>query len=281
MGFIEDGALSAYCPYAYYSEHMPDDTTTNAKVVEATPEDVARVTAWLKSEYDEDGEGFWCNHNVISDALNRPGDMWVVRRDGEAVAFQLGRYSAEILSVRKDYRKTGVGTSLVEASVERAFSDGVNALSVQCQPEESFGFWERMGFVRYGDLEPHDNVMACRILPRAFKLPFAPSTVEVVIGFYPESVLFGDAKNGLPIAEHHVAGVHAEDGSISLNQRVIGLSHYGRRGDGDTVVKVEIDGSLRCFCKAKHESGRAVGVQHDSIGSTYFIDRVTASGNDG
>jgi GNAT superfamily N-acetyltransferase len=260
---------------------MRNETTTAKEVVEATPEDITCILAWLKREYDEDGDGFWCNANLISDAGKRPGDIWVVRRNGEAVAFQLGRYSASILSVRKDYRKMGVGTSLVEASVERAFSDDVNALSVQCQPEESFGFWERMGFVRYSDLEPisSDVLVVYRIVPRTFKLPFAASSIEVVIGFYPESAQYGDAKDVVPIAEHHVAGVYADDGSIILNQRVIGLSHYGRGGDGDTVVKVEIDGVSRCFCKAKHESARAVGVRHDSIGSAYFIDRVAPSGH--
>lgn len=259
---------------------MRNETTTAIEVVEATPEDITCILGWLKREYDEDGDGFWCNANLISDAGKTPGDIWVVRRNGEAVAFQLGRYSASILSVRKDYRKMSLGTALVEASVERAFRDDVNALSVQCQPEESFGFWERMGFVGYGDLEPHNHVMAYRILPRTFKLPFAPSSIEVVIGFYPESAKYGDAKDVLPIAEHQVAGVHADDGSIILNQRVIGLSHYGRRGGGDTVVKVEIDGVPHCFCKAKHESATVLGVQHDSIGSTYFIDRVTPHRND-
>ncbi len=252
---------------------MPDDTTTTAQVVEATPEDISCILAWLKREYDEDGEGFWCNHNLISDSLDRPGDIWVIRRNGEAVAFQLGRYSAAILSVRKDHRKMGLGAALVQASVERALSDDVNALSVQCQPKESLGFWERMGFVRYGDLEPYADVKARRILPRTFDLSIASSPIEVVIGFYPESATYGDAKDVLPIAEHHLAGVRANDGSIMLDQRVIGLSDLDEESR-DTVVKVEVHGVVRCFCKAKYECARTVGVQHDSLGGTYFIDRV-------
>lgn len=252
---------------------MPDDTAITDEVIEAMPADITCILAWLKREYDEDGEGFWCNRNLIADALDTPGDMWVIRRDGEAVAFQLGRYSAAILSVRKDYRQMGVGTALVEASVERAFSDDVNALSVQCQPKESLGFWERMGFIRYGDLEPHSDIKARRILPRTFDLPLAPSPIDVVIGFYPESATYGDARDVLPIATHHVTGVHANDGSIMLGQRIIGLSHLGDE-NRDTVIKVEVDGEVRCFCKAKYEDARAVGVQRDWLGGTYFIDRV-------
>jgi GNAT superfamily N-acetyltransferase len=238
-----------------------------------TPEDITCILAWLKHEYDEDGEGFWCNRNLISDALNRPGDIWVIRRNGEAIAFQLGRYSADILSVRKDHRKIGLGAAHVQASVERALSDDVNALSVQCQPKESLGFWEQMGFVRYGDLEPYCDVKARRILQRTFDLPIASSPIEVVIGFYPESATYGDAKGVLPIAEHHLAGVHADDGSIMLDRRVIGLSDLGEEGQ-DTVVKVEVHSVVRCFCKAKYECARTVGVQHDWFGGTFFIDRV-------
>jgi GNAT superfamily N-acetyltransferase len=128
---------------------MSDDAITTTDVVEASPEDITCVLGWLKREYDEDGEGFWCHDHLISDAVNRPGDMWVIRRDGGAVAFQLGKYSASILSVRKDYQKMGLGAALVKASVKRAFMDNVNALSVQCRPEASLGFWKRMGFVQY------------------------------------------------------------------------------------------------------------------------------------
>jgi GNAT superfamily N-acetyltransferase len=203
-------------------------TLTTTEVVEATPEDITCVLAWLKREYDEDGEGFWCNNNVISDALDRPGCMWVVRRNGEAVAFQLGRYSASILSVRKDYRNSGMGKALVQASIERAFMDNVNALSVQCNPESSLGFWKRMGFVRYGDFGPYSDVKARRILPRPFVLPASPPPIDVVIGFYPESATYGDAKDEPPIAEHHVLGVKINDGSIILDQRVIGLTGCGK-----------------------------------------------------
>jgi len=252
---------------------MPDDTAIIAEVIQATPKDITCLLAWQKREYDEDGEGFWCNRNLIADALDTPGDMWVIRRNGEAVAFQLGRYSAAILSVRKDYRQMGIGAALVEASVERAFGDDVNALSVQCRPRESLGFWERMGFIRYGDLEPYSDIKARRVLPRTFDLPLASSTIDVVIGFYPESATYGDAMDVLPLATHHVTGVRTNDGSIMLDQRIIGLSRPGDE-NRDTVIKVEVGGVVRCFCKAKYEDARAVGVQHDCLGGTYFIDRV-------
>jgi GNAT superfamily N-acetyltransferase len=254
---------------------MPHSTTTSSETVPATPEDITCILAWLKHEYDQDGEGFWCNHSLISEALDRPGNLWVIRRNGEAVAFQLGKYSADILSVRKDHRNRGLGTALVDASVERAFKDEVNALLVQCQPKQSLGFWERMGFVRCDDLEQFSNVMARRILPRTFDLGIAQSLIQVVIGFYPESATYGHSKDIRPIEEHHVSGVLTNDGSIMLDRRIVGLSHLGE-ANRDTVVKIEVDGVVRCFCKAKCEEAQAVGIQRDSWGGTYFIDCVNS-----
>lgn len=258
---------------------MADTTPTSADVVEAIPEDVTCILAWLKREYDEDdGEGFWCNHNVISGTLDKPGDLWVIRRNREAVAFQVGKYKASILSVRKDNRKAGMGKALVQASIERAMRDDVNALSVQCRPEESFGFWERMGFVRYGNLESCSYVKARRILTRTYDLPATSSPIDVVIGFYPGSAKYGGAENVPPMAEHRTLGVRLDDGSIMLDQRVIGLSRYGTEA-GDTVVKIEVDGVGRCFCKCKYADARAVGVQYDEAGGTFFIDCITSEDN--
>lgn len=250
-----------------------DDIPIDDGVVEATPEDIACILAWLKREYDEDGEGFWCNHNLISEVKSSAGDLWVIRRDGEAVAFQLGKYSASILSVRRDYRKMGLGTALVQASIKRAFMDNVNALSVQCEPESSLGFWKRMGFVQYDDPDFPDHVNARLMLPRSFELPETPSPIDVVIGFYPESAIYGGATDVQPIAEHHVKGVRGIDGSIMLDKRVIGISHGGSV-HRDIAIKIEVDGVIRCFCKGKHEPAKAIGVQRDWSGGTFFIDSI-------
>jgi len=82
-----------------------------------------------------------------------------------------------------------------------------------------------------------------------------------------------------PIAESQVAGFYTDDGSIILAQRVIGLSHYGGQSR-DTVVKIEIEGVVHCFCKAKYDDARAIGVKHDWSGDAYFIDRLNPSNSE-
>jgi GNAT superfamily N-acetyltransferase len=257
---------------------MAENTPTSAEVIEATREDLASILAWLKREDDEDsGSGFWCNRPCIRRALDRPRSLWVIRRNGEAVAFQVGEYSAKILSVRKDYRECGMATSLVEASITRAKPANVNVLSVECKPETSLKFWEQMSFKKYSDPRQPDALTVRRVLPRTFGLPSNSSPVEVVIGFYPEAALYDRIQY---IAEHRVAGVHDLDGSIMLERRVIGLCDDVSPGT-DLAIKIEANGVERCFCKAKRDDARDVGVQRDCFGDTFFIDRVKPKEGDG
>lgn len=122
------------------------------EVVKATQADLDSILAWLEREFHEENEsGFWHNRRIIADALDR-GDLWVIRRRGEAVAYQVGDYAAAISNVRKDWQRKGLGTTLLHASVERAYRDNVNILEGEYSPRTSLPFWEKHGFVRYGDL---------------------------------------------------------------------------------------------------------------------------------
>jgi GNAT superfamily N-acetyltransferase len=244
----------------------------DAEVIEATREDLDCILAWLEREYNEDdGVGFWCNRSTITKAFSKPGHFWVIRQNGEAVAFQVGEFAADILSVRKDQRKCGLARRLVEASIGRAEAKNVNVLSVQCAPETSLGFWERMGFEEYRDPHQPDDLTVRHVLARTFKLPPNFPTVEVVVGFYPEASQYDRSNDMKPIGENRVAGSRNQDGSITLARRILGLRDDEPDGR-DLVVKVEVDGMELCFCKAKYQSAQDVGVQRDEVGGTFYLD---------
>ena len=75
-------------------------TDSHRNVIRATDVDVSVILGWLEREYNEDREGFWCNRSVILQSLEN-GDLWVIRDRGVAVAFQVGDYGTDIVSVRQ------------------------------------------------------------------------------------------------------------------------------------------------------------------------------------
>lgn len=237
-------------------------------VTKAEPADLATVLGWLEREYEEDGEGFWSNRGTITDALEYE-TLWVIRRGGEAVAFQVGSYAPAIANVRKDWRRKGLGDMLFAASLERAVADNVNLLSIECSPRSSWSYWQRHGFERYGDMSEWGKLTARRVLARAFDVPPNLPEAQVVIGFYPETATYG--RDVPPIAVHQVRGGRLGDGAIMLERRVIGLSDDEPEGK-DLAVKIEVDGEQRCFSKAKHEPAEDSGVIHDRRGGTFYID---------
>lgn len=239
----------------------------------ATSDDLGVVLGWLEREYREDGEGFWCNRRIIERALDV--DLWVIRRDGEAVAFQVGDYAADIVSVRKPYRRQGLGDALFAASLERATRDNVNVLSIECMPRTSWSFWQRHGFERYGDLSEWGKITARRVLGRAFDLPRDLQSVDVEVAFYPEAASYGRGAVA-PVAQHRVCGVRLDDGAVLLERRVIGLCDAEPEGK-DLVVRIEVDGVLRCFCKAKYEEAEDAGVVRDWKGGAFYLDTVKST----
>ncbi|KQN01211.1 hypothetical protein ASE78_17465 [Sphingomonas sp. Leaf25] len=241
------------------------------EVVMATAADLASVLGWLEQEYAEDGEGFWCNRRIIESALEH-GDLWVIRRGDEPIAVQVGDYAPDIVSVRKDCRQQGLGDALFAASLQRAIDDNVNVLSIECSPRSSWTFWQRHGFKRFGDLGEWGRITARRILPRSFDIPTDVPSADVEIGFYPESATYG--RGEVPaIVSHRLRGGRLDDGAILLERRVIGLTDDEPEGK-DLVVKIQVDGEVRCFCKAKYEEAEEAGVTRDWKGGAFYIDAV-------
>lgn len=258
---------------------MTDNTPTKEDVTKATSEDLAFILQWLEREYrEDDGNGFWCNRRIISCSLDEDA-LWVIRRNGEAVAIQVGDYSADIVSVRKDHRNSGLGKALFDASLERAWLDNVNVLRVECKPESSFGFWKRMGFAQYGSCGQFDDIFVRHVIERRFDLPPERPKANVVISYYPEHALYGDDSSIPPICRFSLVGAHLDDGSTMLERRALGINDEVPCCK-DLVIKIEIDGDLRCFCKAKHEPARNAGVIHDIYGGAFYIDKIKPTSGD-
>jgi GNAT superfamily N-acetyltransferase len=237
-------------------------------VEKATGDDLDAILGWLEREYaEDDGEGFWCNRTIIERSLER-GDLWVIRHDGEAVAFQVSDHAADIACVRKDRQRQGLGTELFKASLARAIRDDVVVLAGECAPRTSLPFWQKHGFVRYGDMSEWAPITVRLVLQRSHAIPQDRPTVEVTIGFYPEAATYRD--NVPPIAVHSLRGARLDSGVIMLERRVIGVR--SDEPNGDLAVKIEVDGVQRCFCKAKYDKAVEAGVQPDRDGRAFYVD---------
>jgi GNAT superfamily N-acetyltransferase len=242
------------------------------KVEKGTAADLAYILDWLKVEFDEDGdEGFWFNRGVIRSSLEE-GTLWVILEGGQAVAYQVGDYSPDIINVRKDKQRQGYGSALFKASLARAMRDGVNVLKVECYPSTSLQFCEKHGFERYDDPDQPGKIMLRRVLQRHYEIAGDLPEVTVTVSFYPEAAQYTE---GVPaISIHRISGAKLSNGSIQLARRVVGLGGSHSQ-TGDLVVKIEIDTFQRCYCKAKHLDAREAGVVRDSHqGSVFYIDAI-------
>ena len=238
------------------------------KVIRATEIDLSVILGWLEREYMEDGEGFWCNRTVISQSLEN-GDLWVIRDRGVAVAFQVGDYGTDIVSVRKDLRRHGYASTLVKFSLAHAFEDNLNILRGECSPSSSLPFWLKMGFERYGELSLGAPVNVRRVLHREHEISSDLPKVEVSVSFFPEKVLYTKSVSALKV--HELTG-GLIDGRVRLPYRVIGLADDVH--PGDMVVKIAVGVEERCFCKAKYDEAKATGVNYDRVGHTFYVDEV-------
>lgn len=106
---------------------------------------------WLQDEYREEGEGFYCNWNVITSAFNN-GKMAVALFEDQAVAFivwwcwkEEGGF--EILSVHPEHRGQGIGRALANRILSKFEKSGIKRVSIECQPFTSEPFWRRLGFI--------------------------------------------------------------------------------------------------------------------------------------
>ncbi|KQS49498.1 GNAT family N-acetyltransferase [Sphingomonas sp. Leaf198] len=249
---------------------MTPATPSAADVVKSTDADRDFVLDWLQREHQQHGSGFWSNRNIIARAHD-DGELWVIRENDQAVAFQVGDHAADIVSVRHDCRGGGYGTALFQASLERAVRDDVNVLEGQCAPETSLGFWNRMGFEQYDNWRRPDELRVRRVLPKAFPLPPDLPRATVTVSFLPERALYSAGETVTPIATYVIEGAVRPDGSVMLSRRALGLAD-DEPDSHDLAVRIEIDGNERILAKGKYAG--AAGVKHDWRGDAFFVDIV-------
>tara|TARA_R110000850_G_scaffold261873_3_gene390124 strand:- start:14606 stop:15361 length:756 start_codon:yes stop_codon:yes gene_type:complete len=242
-------------------------------VEQSKDEDLEYILHWLKAQWDDDGgcSGFWGNRNIIREAHEETSELWVVREEGKAIAFQVGRYSPDISCVKDTHQRKGYGTALFQAGLARAHADGVNRLSGECNPEASLPFWLKMGFKQStGNRGYAQGIPVEMWLPR--KLPFpdddVATDVEVELAIFPEKVRW-EKSTPAAILVKPTARMNAGDTRVHLGERFFIPDQSDNLGD--PVLMATVNGRQVFFDKAKYPEAETLGVQFDPLGNR-FID---------
>ena len=116
---------------------------------------LASTLDWLKNEYDELGEGFYCNRKVISKSfMNSTGFCAVYQ--GSPVGFTtfdlfIPESTIYIIEVHPALRRHGIGSQLLKSTIEWLHINGAKCIEVECTGQASEAFCKKHGFNRYTD----------------------------------------------------------------------------------------------------------------------------------
>jgi len=227
----------------------------------ATDHDVETIYSWLLEHDRRDVHGsFLCNWN-LTQRVHDEHQLFVATLEDEPVAYIWEDFG--ILEVREGFRKMGVGKQLVEYAMQRAISSGRVAVSIECKPESSIPFWEKVGF------EFHNEKEASFVFGKSLDIPADGTPVNVEIRFYPEQVKW--APETAPIKSYFPTAVLDNRGIIHLRNRVAAYVE-SENYNGDAMIKICVDGEPVYFDKAKYSEARAIGVTYDS--GAFYIDKV-------
>lgn len=122
------------------------------------------IESWLKEEYQKFSEGFYCNWNIIEKDLNER-KVFFLTENNLPVGFICWHardkiVTFDIVEIKRDRRKLGMGKFLVEKCVSYFKRKGYLLVELQCSPAKSKRIWEKLKFLKYSieSYEPHPKM---------------------------------------------------------------------------------------------------------------------------
>ncbi|MBZ7925038.1 GNAT family N-acetyltransferase [Ensifer adhaerens] len=246
---------------------------------------LAEIEAWLDAEEtnyqraskdweDADCEGdhpirgFRCNWDSAKRGWREGrSKIHVLCVNGKAIGFLDG---TDILEINPDHRGNGYGRILAGFMIQSAWEEGRSVIEIEIAPPSAEPFWQHMGFSVAGERQGYGGGnFAYKILPRTFRLGDG-ERVEYSIAYFSEKERY--SKNPKPFAEFVGGGERLYDGRIQLPERAYCFNPLDDQ-HVDYFVKIEVNGELIHFDKAKYEESEHCGVQRDA-GYDFFIERI-------
>lgn len=238
-----------------------------ATIRKATDSDLTKVLRWAKRDEDNGYDSFYCNRRVIR-SCHAEGDLYVLAdpvTDRPIAYLADGRYEPYLMAVKADRRGQGYGTALAQFMID-LWRQKVDAcvIDIECVPWTTIGFWQRIGFLPFG------NHRAYMVLPRVFDLPASAPEVPVKITFYPEQVNYREGVE--PLKVQAPRAVRADNGAVKLAERAFVFKDLFPGDHRDIVAEIEVDGRMIYRDKAKYQDARDLGFKQ--YGSEWYIDEL-------
>jgi len=105
---------------------------------------------WLKAEWIENQEGFYCNWQKIKEAFE-DGELLIYEVNKVAVGFIVfteidSTWIIDIAEIRPTARNKGIGTQFVHEAISYFKSKEAKMLKIYCSTQTADSFWKKMGF---------------------------------------------------------------------------------------------------------------------------------------
>lgn len=120
-------------------------------VSKPTDNQVDKILEWLREESANGAEdGFWNNNKVIAQS-HETGSLLVAIEKSSSLpvgflCFDQINAIINILNVKLDYRKQGVGRLLADHIIRESIDSGFPGLLIDRNPSSSIPFWNNLGF---------------------------------------------------------------------------------------------------------------------------------------
>jgi GNAT superfamily N-acetyltransferase len=197
----------------------------NHSIRRATEADLSEIRAWLKQEDEEGVEGcFWCNFNCVETAQTK-GKLTVLALRDKPVAFCVSSPEGiDVFEVKADVRGKGYGRILAGHVIAETRESGSMGMIGQCNPEDSLGFWTRMGFERVR--ERREGLWIALPFRSHREMPDASSTIRIQLSNDPKSKALKIHESRANLGEKYLL----EDTFVEYVE------------DLDTIITIWIDG---------------------------------------
>ncbi len=236
----------------------------------ATKENLAQIELWLKNERLETGEGFYCNWSII-EAAYKKDELIVLTIDNQAVGFLTHTdYKIDILEIHPNHRKMGYGEALAQWAIDDHYSKNNSVIEIECKPEASIPFWQKMGFTVHATTEVIPRYIGYKVLNRPLSLPTGkPASFRIC--FYNQEAAYNEKIPPFKVYEG-TGVINKALGYLALPERAI--CHNPKiTGANDYVVSLNIEGEEIFKDKLKYSEATEFGILRGKD-YTYYLDKV-------